>query len=656
MLRIDSLTKRYGDKVLFDSVSYHFPAGEKIALVGANGAGKSTLLNILCGLDQPDNGAMIQPSNTTIGYLPQTPNPNPAATVLNECVAGATRLAALQKTMDQALATMTSSPGDETALHAYEIAETSFRAEDGFTIEARAASILTGLGFKDAELTKDPRLLSGGWRMRLELARLFIKNPDLLILDEPTNHLDLPSLVWVESFLAGFRGTLLFVSHDRALLNRLATLTLHLDRSRLTPYVGNFDQFLVARDERAASEEAQRTDLRRRREEMEDFVERFGAKASKAAQAQSRVKMIAKLRALEDGMGAPSGPDSHIAMQIPPAPKTPRVVLSIENGTIGYDKPLASGVNLTVERGQKIAVIGANGIGKSTLLKTIVGRQAALAGAFAPTTGVSMAFFAQDQAETLDKNDTVLGNLLRQSNLGERGARAMLGGFLFRGDDVFKTAKVLSGGEKSRLGLAILLGRSAGFLLLDEPTNHLDMSSVEMLASALADHDGTMMFVSHDRTFIDNIATHIFAMLPDGRSMLFEGKLDDYQRMARTAGFPNVLQVEDKEKAPAAKSQGSAPSAPKVSDEAVRELKKRRQKLETRIGVLDKQMAKDRAVLTQINSDLVGASPTDFAKITALHKQLTALNTSVDAAEEEWLMLSEELEGVRADLTAMNRL
>jgi ATP-binding cassette subfamily F protein 3 len=361
--------------------------------------------------------------------------------------------------------------------------------------------------------------------------------------------------------------------------------------------------------------------------------------------------MIARLRDLEGELGDPDDGGSQIALRVPPAAKTGRIVMTIEGGAIGYDRALATGINLSVERGQKIAVIGANGIGKSTLLKTIKGLHAPLAGKFLPSSGVSIGYFAQDQAETLDRTDTVLGNLLKRSTMGEREARGLLGGFLFRGNDVFKQARVLSGGEMSRLGLAILLGRSEGLLLLDEPTNHLDMASVEMLADALTEYDGTMMFVSHDRTFIDAVATHVFAMLPDGRSMLFEGKLADYQRLAATAGFPNVLLVEEKS---APKQDASTPA--KASDDDVRELKKRRQKLEGRINALDTQLAKDRTTMTKVEQELAEIAPTDFAKAQALTERQTQTSAAIDAAEEEWLVVAEELETVKSALAALNRL
>ncbi len=646
MLRIENLKKSFGNKLLFEGACYHFPEGERIALVGANGAGKTSLLNLLSGVDQPDDGQILKPSKTRVGYLPQKPNPHPRPTILTEGMAGATETMELKERMDEAMA--------KNSADAYEKAEAAFRLSGGYSLESKATSILTGLGFKQQDLGRSPTELSGGWRMRLELARLFLREPDFLILDEPTNHLDLPSLVWVESYLAAFRGTLLFVSHDKALLNRLATITLHLHAGRLTPYRGNFDAFLVSREERMEQEQAERDQLRRRREQMERFVERFGAKASKATQAQSRMKMIARIRDVEDNL-SPEDMEASVFIQIPEPPKVPRVVYQVEKGAIGYSSALASGIDLLIEKGAKIAVIGANGIGKSTLLRTIDQRIPSLAGAWTPGAGVGIAYFAQDQNETLNPNDGVLTNLMRSAEISEKAARSMLGGFLFRGDDVFKKTSVLSGGELSRLGLACALAKRAGFLLLDEPTNHLDMASVETLGASIDAYEGTILFVSHDRTFIDEVATHIFAMLPDGRSMLFPGKLADYARLAAVAGFPNVLATDDPKKTEAKAEGGAAKTSGGLTEDQVRDMKRARQKLGNRITTLDGIMATRRKALALISEQMVACGAADFAKARQLHDAQEKDQAALDEAENEWLEASDELERIVSKLTEIGR-
>jgi ATP-binding cassette subfamily F protein 3 len=565
-------------------------------------------------------------------------------------MAGSSKLTALRETMERALDLMHAN-NDASAIGAYDKAEATFRLEGGYSLEARATGILAGLGFQQPDLTKDPLSLSGGWRMRLELARLFLRQPDFLILDEPTNHLDLPSLVWVESYLRSFEGTLLFVSHDRSLLNRLATMTLHLSSGQLTPYRGNFDAFLNAREERLLQQQAEREQLRRRREQMEQFVERFGAKATKASQAQSRVKMIARIRELEDTLPS-DGDEASVHFSIPPPVKTPRIVFKINRGAIGYSAPLARSIDLEVERGAKIAIIGANGIGKSTLLRTIAGRCQPLDGEFGLGDGVAPGYFAQEQTETLNGEASVLENLIYRANIAEKDARSLLGAFLFTGDSVFKKVKVLSGGEKSRVGLACVLAQRAGLLLLDEPTNHLDMASVETLAAGLSDYEGTVIFVSHDRDFIDAVCTHVFAMLPDGRSMLFPGKLVDYERLADIAGFPNVLRVEEPKKA-------DSNTAPKLADNAgqyeqVKELKRTRQKLEGQLAKLDLQIGEIRSKIQTLEDNMSNES-SDFAKAAAIHKEHQALQAKVDELELNWIQTAESLDDIVAKLATHGR-
>ena len=634
---------------MLSNASYQFPAGERIALVGANGAGKTTLLNMLCGREAQDGGKIILPSQVKLGYLPQNPNPDPEPTVLAEAKAGAKEIAKLEKDLEAALVILQEKSGDQKALARFEETETLLRLADGYSIEARAQSVLKGLGFSPDDLSKNPKSLSGGWRMRLELARLFLSKPDFLILDEPTNHLDLPSLVWVEDWLLNFRGTLLFVSHDRALLNRLATYTLHLNRGVLSPYRGNFDSFLDQREARIEEEQATRDQLRRRRESMEKFVQRFGAKATKATQAQSRLKMIARIKDLEENLDfSNENSESNVFIQIPSPSKTPRILYELEAGAIGYSKPLATGVSLSLERGQKVAIIGANGIGKSTLLRTIAGRLKPLAGRFNLTPGVEMAYFAQDQAESLDMEASVLNNLLQETGLGEPVARQLLGGFLFRGDDVFKKTKVLSGGELSRLGLACALGKKSGLILLDEPTNHLDMASVESLASGLEEFEGTVLFVSHDRTFIDTVCTHIFAMLPDGRSMIFPGKLADYAKLAAVSGFPNVLESKP-ENPPLSTSDAKTvrESSLEKRDSGHLESKERRsqlQRLRKKITQLELEMTQLRNQIYEKEVEMTHISAEDFSRVAELHSKVQDLKNHLDQKEEDWLAASSEIE------------
>ncbi|KAB8027970.1 ribosomal protection-like ABC-F family protein [Fluviispira multicolorata] len=649
MIRIENLCKAYAAKVLFQNTTYHFPEAERVALVGPNGAGKSTLLNIICGIDEADTGQIVKPAKVNLGYLPQEPNANPKPTLLEECVDGAIKLRELKRLLDNILEQMENNYSEEVHKK-YEKIENDFREAGGYALEARAKGILLGLGFRDFQFIKNPKELSGGWRMRLELARVFLNDPDFLVLDEPTNHLDLPSLIWVEKFLQSFQGTLLFVSHDRSLLNRLSTVTLHLNNGKLTPYKGNFDSFLEQREHRLELEAAQADRLKKRMEEVQRFVDRFKAKASKAKQAQSRVKMLARMKELEGTFDLDNAVDE-ISFSLPKAIASGREVLTVEKLSIGYESVLSKDIHLKVARGQKIAIIGPNGIGKSTLLKTISSIIRPFDGNFELGHNVSLAFFAQDQLDVLDEKLTVLENVMRSSgNVSERRARSLLGSFLFKRDDVFKPVKVLSGGEKSRVGLACLLLQEANFLLLDEPTNHLDMSSAEILAQAIDEYDGTVLFVSHDRNFIDSICTHVFAMTNDGRFALFEGKLEDYERLAPLSGFPDILSPDKSLEIAKISDEYTKPIQLKpaeISREQQQEHRKEKQRLEKIKEKIDFDISQLALKVKDIETLMEAVDHSDYLRLAELNKSHEDLKLQLSHAEEEWLEIEEQLNAIK---------
>jgi ATP-binding cassette subfamily F protein 3 len=540
MIYIQNLVKRLGGKAVLDDVSYHFPEGEHIALVGDNGAGKSTLLNILCKLDEADEGTIIRPKGLVLGYLPQEPSEHPKETVFTECLEGAIRVKAVEKERDRYLTEMGEAYTDE-LYEMYEKAEAEFQALHGYELESDAKKYLVGLGFSTEQFDQSPLELSGGWRMRLELAKILVNNPNFLILDEPTNHLDLPSLIWLEKYLQGFSGTVLFVSHDRALLNRLATITLHLGYGNLTAFVGNYDRFVVQRELQDTQAEAQVKGLQQKQAAHQQFIDRFGAKASKATQAQSRQKMLDRLKEEESAIKLPKA-QRIISANLKIASPSGKDVLKLVKGVVGYTSPIARNLNLFIQRGQRIAIIGANGIGKSTLVKTLAGSLPLLAGELTCGHNVMLGYHAQNHLDSLNGNGTALENVCQANpRMTEQEARGLLGQFLIQKDEVFKQVRVLSGGEKNRVSLCCLLGRQANFLILDEPTNHLDMASADILAKTLAEFKGTILFVSHDRAFIDTVATHIFVVANANQSALFEGKLKDYEEVAERSGFPNIL-------------------------------------------------------------------------------------------------------------------
>lgn len=536
MVYLQNLTRRFGDRVVLNNINYRFPEQGCLGLVGVNGAGKSTMLNILCGIDEPDDGTIIKPRDTIIGYLPQEPNPKPLPTLLEEALGGAEYVQKLHAKLNDVLKTMEHSYSDKIAKE-YDHIMHELTHLDGFSIESEAKELLCGLGFKTSDFDKDPKTLSGGWRMRLELVRLFLKKPNFLVLDEPTNHLDLPSMEWVERFLKNFKGCLVFVSHDRSLINRLATGILHLHHGEMNAYVGNYDKFLEAYELEQEQIQAQKQNLGAKAQQVQNFVDRFRASASKARQVQSRVKMLQKLYDADMNLKVDDkAPPINIKLEC--AKKSGRVVLQTKDLSIGYGQPLVKKLNFKLERGQKLAIVGANGIGKSTLIKTLLNIVPKLDGTIELGHEVDVAYFAQDQLDYLMPKATMLENVMQlNQHLSMGQARSMLGAFLFKGDDVFKPLNVLSGGEKNRVGLCCLLAKKANTLILDEPTNHLDMQSIDILAESLNAFEGTVLFVSHNRSFIDDVATHILGLNAKGQTLLVEGDLERFEAKAEQVEF-----------------------------------------------------------------------------------------------------------------------
>ena len=512
MIIVKNLVKKFGDRVIIRDFSYHFPKNTNIGIVGANGAGKTTLLNILTGLEEYDDGEVVVPKDCVLGYLPQSPNENPKSTILEECISGHATLCELQQKLHNALNEVATNYSDEVYAN-YEKVEAEFSDKGGYALEADAKGVLTGLGFEASQFDKSPLILSGGWRMRLELAKLLVNEPNFLILDEPTNHLDLPSLTWLEGYLKSFRGTLLFVSHDREFLNNLSDQIIHISNGNVKVYNGDFDAFVEQREANAEFAKKQKEALKKKQDHLQEFVDRFRYKASKAKQAQSKLKIIERLKQLEERIDSEEA-DQKPVFKMAVEKQSAKVVLELKNATIGYDNvPLNKNLELRVIRGNKIAIIGSNGIGKSTLLKTIVGEIPLISGEMQIGNNVSIGYYAQSQLDILDPKLDALENVLNLTkDINQQQARAILGCLLISKNDVKKPVSVLSGGEKSKVAIATLLAQKSNFLVLDEPTNHLDMSSAEALANALNEYDGTVLCVSHNRSFINSFATHIFAM------------------------------------------------------------------------------------------------------------------------------------------------
>lgn len=505
---IQNLNKLYGNRHIIRDFTYSFPEKEILALIGVNGAGKTTLLKILCGQEAYEGGAIILPKDKTLGYLPQEPNLNPEETILKECCAGHTELFQTEKDLIQAEHDLAYNYSEEVLEH-FEKTEDRFKKLGGYSHENTAKSMLLALGFDERELNMHPHELSGGWRMRLELARLLIKSPDYLILDEPTNHLDLPSIEWLEDYLKKFKGTVLFVSHDETLLNNLPDRILHLAGGYVKEYVGNYEDFVEQKESYDMNKQKMTASIQKKVKQLTKFVDRFKAKASLAKQAQSKMKMIQKLNDDILNLG-PNVIQPEIDIKMSCKTESSKSVLNFD-GEIGYSHAeVLQRFSLYITRGQKIAIIGGNGLGKSTFIRTILGEIPLLSGSLKFGSNVNIGYYAQEQTKSLFTTKSVFENM-RESNpeVAEQQLMRVLGSFLFKRDDIHKPVRVLSGGEKSRLCLACLLVRDLNLLILDEPTNHLDIMSCQILANAVSNFEGTVVFVSHNRSFIDLASTHL---------------------------------------------------------------------------------------------------------------------------------------------------
>ena len=524
MIALDSVSKSYGGQELLRGTTWRIGRGERIGLVGPNGAGKTTLCRILASVEEPDEGRVHRDTGVTVGYLPQEVTTGADRTVLAEALSGFDEVWRLEAQLESLAARM-AGPGAEPGLiDTYGEVQHRFEALGGYRLEAEAKIILGGLGFAPDAVHGPLAEFSGGWRMRAALARLLLLRPDLLLLDEPTNHLDLESLQWLEDFLAAYEGSVVIVSHDRYFLNRMVTAIADLGGGSVTLYHGDYDHFLLEREARLALREAQARNQAKRVAEIERFIERFRYKATKARQVQSRVKMLERIDRIEVDAAA-----RRIHFQFPQPPRTGRLVGGLAGVYKAYgDNVVYAGVDFQVERGERVALVGVNGAGKSTLLKMMAGALPFDAGERVLGAHVEVQYYAQHQLDALDPTRTVLEELERAApDAPITRLRTILGSFLFSGDTVDKKVSVLSGGEKARLALAKMLARPAALLCMDEPTNHLDLASKEILEEALAGFTGTIVFISHDRYFINRIATRVVEV-DHGRLTTYLGSYDDY--------------------------------------------------------------------------------------------------------------------------------
>ncbi|HWV55366.1 ABC-F family ATP-binding cassette domain-containing protein [Pseudorhodoplanes sp.] len=516
MIRLDNISKQNGHQIVFIEASAALQRGEKIGLVGPNGAGKTTLFRMIAGQEPPDEGQVSVDRGVTIGYFSQDVGEMAGRSAVAEVMDGAgpvSAVAAELKDLEAAMIDPDRVDEMEAILERYGEVQARFQDLDGYALDARAREVLSGLGFSQEMMEGDVGALSGGWKMRVALARILLMRPDAMLLDEPSNHLDLESLIWLEQFLNGYDGALLMTSHDREFMNRIVGKIVEIDGGTLTTYSGDYDFY---EQQRALAEKQQQAQFERQQAMLEKeirFIERFKARASHAAQVQSRVKKLEKIDRVE-----PPRRRQSVMFDFPPAPRSGEDVATLKGVRKTYgSRRIYDGLDFQVRRRERWCVLGINGAGKSTLLKLVTGATAPDDGAVALGASVRLGYFAQHAMDLLDGERTVFEELeYAFPQAGQGSLRTLAGCFGFSGDDVEKRCRVLSGGEKARLVMAKMLYDPPNFLVLDEPTNHLDMATKEMLVAALADYEGTMLFVSHDRRFLAALSNRVLELTPDG--------------------------------------------------------------------------------------------------------------------------------------------
>ncbi len=653
MVSIDDLTVSFGNYNLLDHISFHISEGEKIGLVGKNGAGKSTLMKILCGLQSPTSGQADRPSGVTIGYLPQIMEHHKGRTVLEEAMTAFDSLLEAEREIDEVSRQLADRTDYESADYLALITRLNelndhLAVSQSEPIEVQARKTLTGLGFRDDELGRKTETFSQGWNMRIELAKILLGRPDLMLLDEPTNHLDIESIEWLEDYLKNCRSAILLVSHDRKFLDNVTGRTVEIMLGHLHDYKVPYSQYLTLRAERLAQQTAAYENQQRMIEKTEEFIAKFRYKPTKSNQVQSRIKALERLDRLE----IDETDNARLTVKFPPAQRSGDVTYKGTDLSVGYPgKVVFTDANVEIKRGEKVALVGRNGEGKTTLIRAITGELQPLAGESKVGHNVSIGYYAQNQEDVLDKKETVFSTLDRIA-VGDIRAklRDILAAFLFRGEDIDKRVSVLSGGERARLGMAKLMLQSHNFLILDEPTNHMDIKSKDVLKQALQAFDGTLLVVSHDRDFLDGLVDKIYEFR-DGKvkehlggvqDFLARRRLESLQELERkgvaggeipaAAGMTGVQGRHGRPDRPSPVDAGN--DGKKTDYEASKARARESRKVRDRISWLEHEIGKLETRMQEIEAVLQAPSPTD--DIMELTREYLDCKRDLDAKTEEW--------------------
>ena len=649
MISVNGLTVAFGGFTLLDSIDFHISGNDKIGLVGRNGAGKSTIMKLICGQQSPTSGSIDKPGDLRIGYLPQIMEHNKGKTVLEEAMTAFDHITAIQAELDGINRQLSERTDYESASYLELINRLNDLTDSLAIIQSEPAEVLAektllGLGFKDSDFGRKTETFSQGWNMRIELAKILLSSPDLMLLDEPTNHLDIESIEWLEDYLKGHRGALLLVSHDRKFLDNVTTRTVEIMLGHIHDYKVPYSKYLELRKERLAQQTAAYENQQRMIEKTEDFINRFRYKPTKSNQVQSRIKQLEKLDRIE----IDETDNVRLTVKFPPAPRSGDVVFKAVDMTAGYPgKVVFSNADIEVKRGEKVALIGRNGEGKTTLMRVITGELAPVAGEARLGYNVSMGYYAQNQEDILDKSLTVWETLDRIA-VGDIRTRLrdILAQFLFRGEDIDKKVSILSGGERARLGMAKFMLQPYNLLALDEPTNHMDIKSKEILKQALLAYDGTLIVVSHDRDFLDGLVDkmyefrdgHVKEHLGSVSDFLERRKLESLQELERR--FSPLQQAQGPDNRPGAsgtvKEQAKQVFEQRRSESReIRRMRHRVEFLESEIGKVESRMKEIEKVLSNPSSD------DDIIELTRSYLEL---KREIDRNTEEWESLILKLE------------
>jgi ATP-binding cassette, subfamily F, member 3 len=641
MIQLSAAGKRYGHKLLFEGVDWLITNRDRVGLVGANGTGKSTLLKILAEMETLDYGALSTAKGISAGYLPQDGLALSGRSVFAECMSVFSKLRAMEQEMEDLTGRMSELDHASTdyaqVAERYQRIEHEFRARDGYAIEAQVGSVLMGLGFQKSDWQRQTEEFSGGWQMRIALAKLLLQKPNLLLLDEPTNHLDLEARNWLEEYLTSYPYTFILISHDRYFLDVTVNKIVEIWNKRIYFYPGNYEKYLSQKTQRREQLDAAYRNQRERIEQLEVFINRFRYQATKAKQVQSRIKELEKIERIE----LPEE-EKTIHFSFPQPKASGRIVAEFAGVAKSYgEQGVFRGVSFMIERGDRIALVGVNGAGKSTLIKLLANEEDLTQGEYKLGHNVQADYFAQDQYKELDQDSRILDDLGRVSPQSrETELRSLLGCFLFSGEDVFKRIGVLSGGERNRYALLRMLLHPANFLLLDEPTNHLDMRAKDVLLEALSKYTGTVVFVSHDRYFIDNLATRVFE-IGDGRVEVYPGNYEDYRW--RKEGGAARLQETTQLAVTSVPANGNKPTGADGAEKAKRLNPIKRKQIEERVRELEQEINRTETAIAHHETALQSfVSAEETARLThELETHRAALQTSL----AEWEELTATLQG-----------